>query len=82
MTDADTREDILLLAELAEVIGCVKLDTVAQSENLLWRNPEQIRATWDKIAGKFLQSSLKTTPLEQFLKWSVADRRSRTISPL
>ena len=34
MTDKDTREDILLLAELAEATGGVTLETVGQAENL------------------------------------------------
>jgi len=34
MTDKDTREDVLLLAELAEATGGVTLETVGQTENL------------------------------------------------
>ena len=81
-TDKDTREDILLLAELAEATGGVALETVGQAENLTVLTPEQIRASLEKIASKFLGRSSKMTPLQRFLKWSVSDRRSRTISPL
>ena len=54
---------------------------VGQAENLTVLTPEQIRTSWEKIATKFLGPSSKMTPLQRFLKWSVADRRSRTISP-
>ena len=81
MTDKDTREDILLLAELAEATGGVTVETVGQAENFKLLTPEQVRASREKIAAKFSTPSSKLTPLQQFLKWSVSDRRSRTISP-
>jgi hypothetical protein len=79
--DKDAREDILLLAELAEATVGVTIETVGQAENLTMLKPEQIKESWDKIATKFARPLLKMTPLQQFLKWSVADRRRRTISP-
>jgi WD40 repeat protein len=82
MTDKDKREDILLLAELAEATGGVTLETVGQAENLKLLTPEQVRASREKIAAKFLEPSSKLTPLQRVMKWSVSDRRSRTISPL
>ena len=81
VTDKDTREDILLLAELAEATGGVTLETVGQAENLKLLTPEQIRASREKIAAKFSSPPSKLTPLQRFMKWSVSDRRSRTISP-
>jgi WD40 repeat protein len=81
-TRKDTREDILLLAELEEATGGVTLETVGQAENLKLLAPEQIRASWEKIAAKFARASSELTPLQRFLKWSVSDRRTRTISPL
>jgi TIR domain-containing protein/WD40 domain-containing protein len=81
MTDKDTREDILLLAELAEASGGVALETVAQAENLKSLTPEQVIASREKIAAKFLGSSSKLTPLQRVMKWCVSDRKSRTISP-
>ena len=42
MTDKDTREDMLLLAELAEASGDVTLQTVGQAENLKLLTPEQV----------------------------------------
>ena len=81
VTDKDTREDILLLAELAEATGGVTLETVGQAENLKLLTPEQVRASREKIAAKFSRPSSKLTPLQRFMKWSVSDRRSRTISP-
>ncbi len=81
-TNKDTTEDILLLAALAEATGGMTLETVGQAENLKLLTPEQIRASLDKIAAKFSRPASKLTPLQRFLKWSVSDRRSRTISPL
>ena len=81
MTDKDTREDILLLAELAEATGGVTIKTVGQAENLKLLTPEEVRSSWDKIAAKFLGPPSELTPLQRFLEWSVSDRRSRTISP-
>src|SRR5207249_6132800 len=81
VTDKDTRENILLLAELAEATGGVTLETVGQVENLKMLTPEQVIASREKIAAKFLGPSSKLTPLQRFMKWSVSDRGSRTISP-
>jgi len=80
-TNKDTTEDVLLLAELAEATGGVTLETAGQAENLKLLTPEQIRESWEKIAAKFLEPTSKLTPLQRFMKWSVSDRRSRTISP-
>jgi len=81
VTEKDTREDILLLAELAEATAGVAWETVGQAENLKLLTPEQIRSFWAEIDTKFLQPPSKLTPLQRFLKWSTADVRSRTISP-
>ncbi len=75
MTDKDTREDILLLAELAEASGGVAFETVGQAENLKLLAPEQVIASRAKIAAKFSGPSSKLTPLQRFLKWSVSDRK-------
>jgi len=80
VTDKDTREDILLFAELAEASGGATLETVVQAENLKLLAPEQVRASREKIAAKFLEPFSKLTSLQRFMKWSVADRGSRTIS--
>src|SRR4030095_16514001 len=81
MTDKDTRKNILLLIELAESTGGITLETVGQAENLKLLTPEQVIASREKIAAKFLGPSSKLTPLQRFMKWSVSDRRTRTISP-
>ena len=81
LTDEDTREDILLFAELAEVTAGVTWETVGQAESVKLLAPEQVRASWEKITAKFSRPASKLTPLQQFMKWSVSDRRSRTISP-
>src|SRR6266516_1858575 len=80
-TDKDTGEDILLLAELAEATGGVSLETVGQAENFRLLAPEQVRASLEKIAAKFARIPLELTPLQRVMKWSVSNRRSRTISP-
>jgi len=81
MTAEDTKGDILLLAELAQATGGVTLETVGEAENLKLLTPEQIRASQERIAAKFLGQSSKMTPLQRVMKWSVSDRRTRTISP-
>jgi WD40 domain-containing protein len=82
MTDRDTRDDIVALAEVAQATGSVTLETVGQAENLKLLTPEQVITSREKIAAKFLEPSSKLTPLQRVLKWSVSDHRSRTISPL
>jgi len=81
MTDEDRTEDILSLAELAETTGGMTLEIVGQAENLKLLNPEEITASREKIAAKFSRPPSKLTPLQRFMEWCVADRRSRTISP-
>ena len=62
VADRDTREDILLLAELAEATGGVALETVGQAENLKLLTPEQREATWEKIAAKYAATSFWANP--------------------
>ncbi len=81
VTGKDTREDILLLAELTEATGGVTLETVGQAENLKLVTPEQVKTSREKIAAKFARVSSELTPLQRVMKWSASDRRSRTISP-
>ena len=82
VTDKDAKGDILLLAELAEANGGVALETVGQAENFTMLTPEQSQATWEKIAAKYARMFSGLTPLQRLLKWSVSNRRNRTISPL
>jgi WD40 repeat protein len=81
VTGKDTTEDIRLLAELAEATGDAAFQAVGQAESLKFLDPQQVRALREKIAMRFLRPSAKITPLRRFLKWSVSDRRNRTISP-
>ncbi len=81
MTCKATKEDIPLLAELAEATAGVTLETVREAENLKLRTPEQVRASLETIAAKFLRPPSKLTPLQRFLEWNVSDRRTRTICP-
>src|SRR6266496_2258863 len=81
MTDKDTKEDILLLAELAEASGGATLETVSHAEHLKLLAPEHVIAAREKIAAKFARIPLELTPLQRVMKWSVSNRRSRTISP-
>jgi dipeptidyl aminopeptidase/acylaminoacyl peptidase len=80
--DKDTTEDILLLVELAEATGGVALETVGQGEILNVLTLEQKEGTREKIAAKYAGMSSGLTPLQRFLRWSVSDRRNRTISAL
>jgi dipeptidyl aminopeptidase/acylaminoacyl peptidase len=81
ISSKDDPEDVLLLADLAEAMGGVVLQTVDQTEILNILTPEQIRETLSKIADKFPMPSSQLSSLQRFLKWSVSERRSRTISP-
>ena len=81
MSNQDTPDDELLLAELAEAACESVLQTSGQLEILKLLPPDQGRATREKIAAKFEKQSLGLTPVERLLKWSVADPRRRTISP-
>jgi hypothetical protein len=57
------------------------LETVGQAENLKLLTPEQVRASREKIAAKFLEPFSKLTSLQRLMLWSVSDRKTRTISP-
>ena len=57
------------------------METVGEAENLKLLAPEQVKKSREKISAKFARISSELTPLQRFLKWSVSDRRSRTISP-
>jgi dipeptidyl aminopeptidase/acylaminoacyl peptidase len=82
ITNQDTPDDVLLLADLAEATGGVALRTSGQAEILRLLTPEQIRAIRDKIGARYAGPSSKLTPLQRLNKWSVvSERRSRTISP-
>jgi hypothetical protein len=81
VTNKDTSEDILLFAELAEATAGLTWETIDQTESVKLLAPEQVRASWNGIAGKFSQRTSKLTPFQRFMEWSVSDRRSRTISP-
>jgi dipeptidyl aminopeptidase/acylaminoacyl peptidase len=80
VTNKDTMEDILLLAELAEATSGVTWETIGQGENLQELTFEQRKATREKITAKSPGTSSGLTPLQRWLQWSISDRRSRTIS--
>jgi hypothetical protein len=81
MMDKETREDILLLAEVAEATAGVTLETVGQAENLTVLTPEQVTAYRQKIAARLSKPASKLTLLQRLMEWSVSDRGSRTIAP-
>jgi hypothetical protein len=54
---------------------------LGQTEILATLTLDQVKATWDKIAVHFPGPPSQLTQLQRFLKWSVSDRRQRTISP-
>jgi hypothetical protein len=58
----------------------VALKSVGQPENLKLLIPERPIAPREKIAAKFARVSSELTSLQRFLKWSVADSKTRTIS--
>ena len=70
----------ICLLTLAEASGGFALQTFGQTEILDALTPDQVKATRDKIAVKFPEPS-QLTPLRRFLRWSVSDRRQRTILP-
>ena len=78
----DSTETVLLLADLAETFAESAFATTGQTEMLTWLEPMRGLQARERIAGKFADASKPLTPLQRFLRWSVADRRSRTISPL
>jgi len=74
-------EDVLLLADLAEATAGVVLQRSGQAEILNVLTPEQVKATRQKIAGRFPESASGLTPLQRCLQWSVSDPRRRSLSP-
>jgi hypothetical protein len=80
ITREDSASDANLLADLAEATGGLALQAFGQTEILVALTPEQTIATREKIAAKFPRLPSQLTPLQRFLKWSVSDRRWRTIS--
>jgi hypothetical protein len=81
ITRKDSADDANLLADLAEAAGGLALQPFGQTEILATLTLDQAKATRDKIAVKFLGPPSQLTPMQRFLKWSVSDRRQRTISP-
>jgi energy-coupling factor transporter ATP-binding protein EcfA2 len=82
ITRKDSADDANLLADLAEATAGLALQAFGQTEILAALTPDQVKATREKIATKFVKTSSNLTPLQRLMKWSVSDRRSRTISPL
>jgi dipeptidyl aminopeptidase/acylaminoacyl peptidase len=78
---ADTPEVVLILADLAEASAGASLQISGQAEVLNVLSTEQVREILKKIAAGFPGAPSTWTPLQRFLKWSVSERRSRTISP-
>jgi hypothetical protein len=68
VTNKETKEDIFLLAELAEATGGVTWKTVEQVEILTVLTPEQSVATREKITAKYTRMFSRLTPLQRWLK--------------
>jgi hypothetical protein len=81
ISDKDTAEDVLLLAELAEASGGLLVQRSEQPELLHVLTSEEVREKRKKIAARFSGTAAGLTPLQRFLKWSVSEPRGRTISP-
>ena len=77
----DTRDDVLLLADLAEAACGSVLQASDQVEILKLLPSNKVRATREKIAAMFERQFSELTPVERLLKWSVSDPGQRTISP-
>lgn len=75
-----TDDTILLLAELAEVTGGKAFESAGQAEILTTLPSTQGIAARQEIAKLLADEAGHLTELERFLKWSVTDRQSRTIS--
>jgi hypothetical protein len=58
VTGKDTKDDILLLGELAEATGGGSLETVGQVENFRMLPSEQVEAPWEKIEAGFAVDSV------------------------
>src|SRR5271166_2698492 len=82
ITAKDSAADVNLLTDLAEATAGLDLQAFGQTEILAALTPDQVKATREKIAAKFVRTSSNLTPLQRLMKWSVSERRSRTISPL
>ncbi len=80
-TKKDTKEDILLLSALSETMGGVTLESAEQAENFTTLRSEPIGTIREKITAKLPGAPSELSPRQRFLNWSVADRRTRTISP-
>jgi dipeptidyl aminopeptidase/acylaminoacyl peptidase len=81
ITTKDSADDVNLLANLAEATADIALQAFGQTEILAALTPDQVKATRDKIAARFAAPSSNLTPLQRLLKWSVANPRTRPISP-
>jgi hypothetical protein len=77
----DNPKGVLLLAELAEATGGVRLQASVLTEIRNVLTPKKVREMREKIAANFTAPFSDLTPLQRLLKWSVLDRKSRTISP-
>jgi hypothetical protein len=64
-----------------EAVAGLSLESSRQTNIRNILTPEQLSARWERIATKFAGAASHSTPLQRFLKWSVSERRSRTISP-
>jgi WD40 repeat protein len=81
ISSKDTSEDILLLADLAEMTSGIDLQSSGQAEGQHLLTIEQIGALREKITARLRPPYATLTPLQHFLKWSVSQRGTRTISP-
>jgi len=81
ITTKDSADDVNLLSDLAEATADLAFQAFGQTEILAALTPDKVKATRDRIAVKFPGSFSTLTPLQRLLKWSVANPRTRPISP-
>jgi hypothetical protein len=62
-------------------MGGVTLESAGRAETFTALTSESIDTIQEKIAARLTRVSSELSPLQRFMKWSVSDRRSRTISP-
>ena len=81
INNKDSDEELLLLADLAEGTTGVTLQISGRTEILHLMTADEIKAMREKVTAGVRRPSSNLTPFQQFLKWSISEPRSRTVSP-
>lgn len=81
VTTKDTPEDVLLLGDLAEAMAGVALPDPGEADIIQVLSASEVNTRREKIYARLGTKSSELTPLQRYLKWSVTQRKGRTISP-